>query len=83
VKALEITQGELQAALDSLPAAQREALQAAAGRVRRYHEAQKKASAKAGAYRDEDGTCWAKKSRRSTAWAFMCPVAKPLTPRRC
>ena len=34
VKALEITQAELQAALDSLPAAQREALQAAANRVR-------------------------------------------------
>ena len=37
VKALEITQTELQAALDSLPAAQRDALQAAAARVRTYH----------------------------------------------
>ncbi|PUE34343.1 histidinol dehydrogenase [Limnohabitans sp. Jir72] len=56
VKALEITQAELQAALDSLPAAQREALQAAAARVRRYHEAQKKASGESWSYRDEDGT---------------------------
>ena len=56
VKALEITQAELQAALDSLPAAQRDALQAAAERVRRYHEAQKKASGESWSYRDEDGT---------------------------
>jgi len=56
VKALEITQAELKAALDSLSAAQREALQAAANRVRKYHEAQKKASGESWSYRDEDGT---------------------------
>jgi histidinol dehydrogenase len=56
VKALEITQAELQVALDGLPAAQREALQAAAARVRKYHEAQKKASGESWSYRDEDGT---------------------------
>jgi len=56
VKALEITQAELQAALDSLPVVQREALQAAAARVRKYHEAQKKASGESWSYRDEDGT---------------------------
>ena len=56
VKALEITQAELQVALDSLPAVQREALQAAAQRVRKYHEAQKKASGESWSYRDEDGT---------------------------
>jgi histidinol dehydrogenase len=56
VKALEITQAELKTALDSLPAAQREALQAAAARVRKYHEAQKKASGESWSYRDEDGT---------------------------
>ena len=56
VAELEITQAELQAALDSLPAAQREALQAAAARVRKYHEAQKKASGESWSYRDEDGT---------------------------
>ena len=56
MKALEITQAELQAALDSLPAVQRQALQAAAARVRQYHEAQKKASGESWSYRDEDGT---------------------------
>ena len=56
MKALEITQTELQAALNSLPAVQRQALQAAAARVRQYHEAQKKASGESWSYRDEDGT---------------------------
>ena len=56
VKALEIPQAELQAALDSLPASQRQALQAAAARVRQYHEAQKKASGESWSYRDADGT---------------------------
>jgi len=56
VAQLEITQTDLQAALDSLPAAQRQALQAAAVRVRKYHEAQKKASGESWSYRDEDGT---------------------------
>ena len=56
VAELEISQAQLQAALDSLPAAQREALQAAAARVRKYHEAQKKASGESWSYRDEDGT---------------------------
>ena len=54
--ALEISQADLQAALDGLPAAQREALQAAAARVRRYHEAQKQANGQSWQYRDEDGT---------------------------
>ncbi len=56
VAELEISQAQLQAALDSLPAAQREALQAAAARVRKYHEAPKKASGESWSYRDEDGT---------------------------
>ncbi|MEB2347991.1 MAG: histidinol dehydrogenase [Comamonadaceae bacterium] len=54
--ALELTQAELKAAHDGLPAAQREALAAAADRVRRYHEAQKKACGESWSYRDEDGT---------------------------
>ena len=53
---LELTQAELKAAFESIPAAQREALQAAARRVRTYHEAQKKASGESWSYRDEDGT---------------------------
>jgi len=54
--ALELTQAELKAACDGLPAAQRDALTAAAARVRTYHEAQKKASGESWSYRDADGT---------------------------
>ena len=56
VAELELTQAELKAAFDSIPAQQRTALEAAAKRVRSYHEAQKKASGESWSYRDEDGT---------------------------
>ena len=56
LKDLELTQAELKAAFDGLPVAQREALQAAAQRVRSYHEAQKRASGESWSYRDADGT---------------------------
>jgi len=56
MKQLELTQAELKTAFDGLPAAQRDALQAAASRVRSYHEAQKKASGESWSYRDADGT---------------------------
>lgn len=56
LQALELTQAELKAAFDAIPQAQREALQAAAARVRSYHEAQKKASGESWQYRDADGT---------------------------
>jgi histidinol dehydrogenase len=52
---LELTQADFKVAFDGLPAAQREALQAAAERVRSYHEAQKKANGESWSYRDEDG----------------------------
>ena len=47
---------EYTARFDGLPAAQRDALQAAARRVRSYHEAQKKASGESWSYHDEDGS---------------------------
>ncbi len=47
---------ELKAAFEGLPARQRDALQAAADRVRAYHEAQKKACGESWSYRDADGT---------------------------
>ena len=56
LSALELTQAEFKAAFDAIPQAQRDALQAAAKRVRSYHEAQKKASGESWSYRDEDGT---------------------------
>ncbi len=56
MRALELTQTELKAAFDSIPAAQRQALEAAAQRVRSYHAAQKKACGESWSYRDEDGS---------------------------
>ncbi len=54
--ALELRQAELRAAFNSIAPAQRDALQAAAARVRSYHEAQKKASGESWSYRDDNGT---------------------------
>ena len=54
--ALELTQAELKAAFEAIPAAQRDALIAAAQRVRTYHEAQKKANGQSWSYRDEHGS---------------------------
>ncbi len=56
LQALELTQLELKNAFDAIPAVQREALQAAARRVRSYHEAQKQACGQSWSYRDEDGS---------------------------
>lgn len=53
MQALELSRTELQQALDSLPADQRQALQEAADRVRSYHEKQLMAS---WTYTEEDGT---------------------------
>ena len=53
---LEIPRRELLAALDAIPAAQRAALEAAAQRVRSYHERQLEASGRSWSYRDADGT---------------------------
>ena len=53
---LELGQAELKAAFDSLPTEQRTALEAAAARVRSYHERQKQACGLSWSYRDEDGT---------------------------
>ena len=56
VAALELTQQDFRAAFDALPAVQCDALQAAARRVRQYHEAQKQACGLGWQYRDEDGS---------------------------
>ncbi len=53
---LELTQAELKAAFEAIPAVQRDALQAAAARVRSYHEAQKKACGESWSYVDADDT---------------------------
>ena len=56
VTALEIGQDELRAALDTITAAQRSALQAAAARVRSYHQRQMDAACRSFSWRDADGT---------------------------
>ncbi len=56
VPALELSKAELQAALAQITPAQREALDAAARRVRAYHERQLEACGRSWSYRDEDGT---------------------------
>ncbi|WP_396267097.1 histidinol dehydrogenase [Ideonella sp.] len=56
LSALELTREELKAAFDAITPAQRSALQAAAQRVRSYHERQLQASGQSWSYRDEDGT---------------------------
>jgi histidinol dehydrogenase len=57
VAALEIPQAELQAALNGLPAPRRSALQAAADRVRAYHERQKRECGSDGfTFTEPDGT---------------------------
>ncbi|MCL2525251.1 MAG: histidinol dehydrogenase [Betaproteobacteria bacterium] len=53
MKDLELAPGELQAALDGLPAERRAALETAAGRIRAYHERQK---LEGWSYTEADGT---------------------------
>ncbi len=56
VAALEIPAAELQAALAVITPAQRGALEAAAGRVRDFHQRQLEACGRSWSYRDADGT---------------------------
>ena len=56
VAELELSRDELKAALDRITPAQRAALEAAAARVRSYHERQLEACGRSWSYRDEDGT---------------------------
>jgi histidinol dehydrogenase len=56
VAALELTREELQRAFEAITPAQRDALQAAAQRVRSYHQRQLQACGLSWQYHDEDGT---------------------------
>ncbi|MDE2274938.1 MAG: histidinol-phosphate transaminase [Burkholderiales bacterium] len=56
VAELEIPRSELRAAFDAITPAQRHALEAAAERVRSYHQRQLDASSRSFSYRDGDGT---------------------------
>ena len=78
--ALEMTQGELKVAFDGLPAVQRTALEAAAARVRSYHEAQKKASGESWTYRDADGTLLGQKVTPLDSVGIYVPGGKAAYP---
>jgi histidinol dehydrogenase len=56
MQALEIGAAELQAALSAITPAQRSALEAAAARIRSYHERQLEACGRGFSYRDAEGT---------------------------
>jgi len=56
VSALKLSHADLTAALDSIPTAQRQALEAGARRIHTYHERQLEACGRSWSYRDEDGT---------------------------
>lgn len=56
VAELELPQADLQAALEAITPAQRAALEAAAARVRSYHERQLEACGRSWSYRDADGS---------------------------
>lgn len=80
VQALELTQTELKAAFDSLGDAQKQALEAAAKRVRSYHEAQKKANGESWSYRDEDGTLLGQKVTSLDRVGIYVPGGKAAYP---
>ena len=77
---LELTQAELKFAFDGLPATQRDALEAAARRVRSYHEAQKKASGESWSYRDGDGTLLGQKVTALDRVGIYVPGGKAAYP---
>jgi histidinol dehydrogenase len=77
---LEITQADLKSAFDAIPADRREALQAAAARVRSYHEAQKRANGESWSYRDENGTLLGQKVTPIDRTGIYVPGGKAAYP---
>ncbi|MBU3998760.1 MAG: histidinol dehydrogenase [Gammaproteobacteria bacterium] len=77
---LELTQAELKAAFDAIPADQRDALQAACARVRSYHEAQRQACGKSWSYVDADGTLLGQKGTPLDRVGIYVPGGKAAYP---
>jgi histidinol dehydrogenase len=77
---LEISADEFARAFDSLTVAQQRALQDAADRVRRYHEAQKQASGQSWSYRDEDGNLLGQKVTALDRAGIYVPGGKAAYP---
>ena len=80
MQVLELTQAELKAAYETISAAQREALEAAARRVRIYHEAQKRANGESWSYRDQDGTLLGQKVTALDRVGIYVPGGKAAYP---
>jgi len=80
VAALEITQAELQAALSAITPAQRHALEAAAERVRDYHQRQLEACGRSWSYRDADGTLLGQKVTPLDRLGMYVPGGKAAYP---
>jgi histidinol dehydrogenase len=80
VAALEITQAELQAALSAITPAQRHALEAAAERVRDYHQRQLEACGRSWSYRDADGTLLGQKVTPIDRLGMYVPGGKAAYP---
>jgi len=80
VAALEITQAELQAALSAITPAQRHALEAAAERVRDYHQLQLEACGRSWSYRDADGTLLGQKITPLDRLGMYVPGGKAAYP---
>jgi histidinol dehydrogenase len=77
---LELRAGELKAAYENLPAEQRDALAAAAARVRSYHERQLDACGRSWSYRDADGTLLGQKVTPIARAGIYVPGGKAAYP---
>lgn len=80
VAELALEPAELLAAYESIPEKQRQALQAAASRIRSYHEAQKAALCQSWSYRDADGTLLGQKITPIARVGIYVPGGKAAYP---
>jgi histidinol dehydrogenase len=80
VAELEIPRAELHAALDAITPAQRSALEAAAQRVRDYHERQLEACGRSWSYRDADGSLLGQKVTALDRVGIYVPGGKAAYP---
>ncbi|MGY4830823.1 histidinol dehydrogenase [Sphaerotilaceae bacterium SBD11-9] len=80
VAALEITRAELQAAVSVITPQQRNALEAAAERVRDYHQRQLDACGRSWSYRDADGTLLGQKVTPIDRLGMYVPGGKAAYP---
>jgi histidinol dehydrogenase len=80
VASLEISRDELHAALLAVTPAQRHALEAAAERVRSYHQRQLEACGRSWSYRDEDGTLLGQKVTPLDCVGIYVPGGKATYP---